>query len=85
MSRAASLWELRSIFPLGLESEEQLAYARTLLSVVMEAATQMEEVVSNLVQIEHEQATAKEEDSVQVASAAPTESCTDPATEGSQN
>ena len=26
---------------------KQLAYARTLLSVVMEAATQMEEVVSN--------------------------------------
>ena len=50
----------------------------------MEAATQMEEVVGNLVQIEHEQATAKEEDLVQAASAAPTESCTDPATEGSQ-
>ena len=33
----------------------------------MEAATQMEEVVSNLVQIENEQATAKEE----AASAAP--------------
>ena len=43
------------------------------------------QAVSNLVQIEQEQATAKEEDSVQVASAAPTESCTDPATEGSQN
>ena len=56
---------------------KQLAYARTLLSVVMEAATQMEEVVSNFVQIEHEQATAKEEDSVQVASAAPTECCSD--------
>ena len=45
----------------------------------------MEEVVSNLVQIEHEQATAKGEDLVPAASAAPTESCTDPATEGSQN
>ena len=85
------MWRHGEVPPLGPAAEgraraaKQLAYARTLLTVVMEAATQMEEVVSNLVQIEHEQATAKGEDLVQAASAAPTESCTDPATEGSQN
>ena len=50
-----------------------------------QSATHMEEVVGNLVQIENEQAAAKEEDLGQAASAAPTESCTEPATEGSQN
>ena len=86
-----TMWRHGEVPPLGPAAEgraraaKQLAYARTLLTVVMEAATQMEEVVSNLVQIEHEQATAKGEDLVPAASAAPTESCTDPATEGSQN
>ena len=86
-----TMWRHGEVPPLGPAAEgraraaKQLAYARTLLTAVMEAATQMEEVVSNLVQIEQEQATAKEEDLGQAASAAPTESCTEPATEGSQN
>ena len=84
------MWRHGEVPPLGPAAEgraraaKQLAYARTLLTFVMEAATQMEEVVGNLMQIEYEQATAKEEELVQAASAAPTESCTDPATEGSQ-
>ena len=86
-----TMWRQGEVPPLGPAAEgraraaKQLAYARTLLSVVLEAATQMEEVVGNLVQIENEQAAAKEEDLGQAASAAPTESCTEPATEGSQN
>ena len=86
-----TMWRHGEVPPLGPAAEgraraaKQLAYARTLLNAVMEAATQMEEVVSNLAQIEQEQATAKEEDLGQAASAAPTESCTEPATEGSQN
>ena len=86
-----TMWRHGEVPPLGPAAEgraraaKQLAYARTLLTAVMEAATHMEEVVSNLVQIEHEQAAAKEEDLGQAASAAPTESCTEPATEGSQN
>ena len=62
-----TMWRHGEVPPLGPAAEgraragKQLAYARTLLTVVMEAATQMEEIVSNLVQIEHEQATAKEE------------------------
>ena len=86
-----TMWRQGEVPPLGPAAEgraraaKQLAYARTLLSVVIEAATQMEEVVGNLVQIENEQAAAKEEDLGQAASAAPTESCTEPATEGSQN
>ena len=89
-TRKVTMWRHGEVPPLGPATEgraraaKQLAYARTLLTFVMEAATQMEEVVGNLVQIEHEQATAKEEELVQAASAAPTESCTDPATEGSQ-
>ena len=85
-----TMWRHGEVPPLGPATEgraraaKQLAYARTLLTFVIEAATQMEEVVGNLVQIEHEQATAKEEELVQAVSAAPTESCTDPATEGSQ-
>ena len=85
-----TLWRHGEVPPLGPATEgraratKQLAYARTLVSFVVEAATQMEEVVGNLVQIEQEQATAREEELVQAASAAPTESCTDPATEGSQ-
>ena len=85
-----TMWRHGEVPPLGPAAEgrvravKQLAYARTLLTAVMEAATQME-VVSNLVQIENEQATAKQEDPGQAASAAPTESCTEPATEGSQN
>ena len=51
----------------------------------MEAATQMEEVVGNLVQIENEQASAKEEEPGQADPAAPTEPHIEPATEGSQN
>ena len=84
------MWRHGEVPPLGPAAEgraraaKQLAYARTLLTSVMEAATQME-VVGNLVQIENEQATAKEEDLGQAASAAPTESCTEPATERSQN
>ena len=54
---------------------------RTLLAAVMEAATQMEEVVDNLAQIENEQEPAKEDDSDQ---SAPTEPCTEPAAEGRQ-
>ena len=86
-----TMWRHGEVPPLGPAAEgraraaKQLAYARTLLTAVMEAATQMEEVVGNLVQIESEQATAKEEDLGQAASAAPSESCTEPATEGSQN
>ena len=85
-----TMWRHGEVPPLGPATEgraratKQLAYARTLVSFVVEAATQMEEVVGNLVQIEQEQATAREEELVQAASAAPTESCTDPATEGSQ-
>ena len=54
---------------------------RTLLAAVMEAATQMEEVVDNLAQVENEQEPAKEDDSDQ---SAPTEPCTEPAAEGRQ-
>ena len=85
------MWRHGEVPPLGPAAEgraraaKQLAYARTLLTAVMEAATHMEEVVSNLVQIEQEQATAKEADLGQAVSAAPTETCTEPATEGSQN
>ena len=56
-----TMWRHGEVPPLGPAAEgraraaKQLAYARTLLTAVMEAATQMEEVMSNLVQIENEQ------------------------------
>ena len=86
-----TMWRHGEVPPLGPAAEgraraaKQLAYARTLLAAVMEAATQMEEVVSNLVQIENEQASAKEEEPGQADPAAPTEPHIEPATEGSQN
>ena len=86
-----TMWRHGEVPPLGPAAEgraraaKQLAYARTLLAAVMEAATQMEEVVSNLVQIENEQASAKEEEPGQADPAAPTEPRIEPATEGSQN
>ena len=55
-----TMWRHGEVPPLGPATEgraraaKQLAYARTLLTFVIEAATQMEEVVGNLVQIEHE-------------------------------
>ena len=86
-----TMWRHGEVPPLGPAAEgraraaKQLAYARTLLAAVMEAATQMEEVVGNLEQIENEQASAKEEEPGQADPAAPTEPRIEPATEGSQN
>ena len=85
-----TMWRHGAVPPLGPATEgrartaKQLAYARTLLAAVMEAAAQMEEVVSNLVQIEEEQAGVKEEEQGQADSAAPHEPHTESAQEGNQ-
>ena len=81
-----TMWRHGEVPPLGPTTEgraraiKQLAYARTLLTAVMEAATQMEEVVGNLVQIENEYEQAKEEVPEQAAASEPR---TEPAAEGS--
>lgn len=62
-----TMWRHGEVPPLGPASEgraritKQLEYARTLLAAVMEAATQMEEVVENLEQIETEHKQTSEE------------------------
>lgn len=50
----------------------------------MEAATQMEEVVGNLMQIENEQAVTKEEEQGQADPAVPNEPRIEPSKEGNQ-